>query len=96
MGTVGDLDAALKAAGIPIVGVVLRRRGPPVKAYIQFSPEATAGQKKKGEAILREFDWAGETPAVETLAQPAASGPSRATQKTARPRVTKTRRKKHG
>lgn len=96
MGTVGDLDAALKAAGIPIVGVVLCRRGPPVEAYIQFPPEATAAQKKKGAAILKEFDWAGETMAAETQAQPETSPPSRATHKTARPRVTKTRRKKHG
>ena len=67
----GDLDEALKAAGVPIVGVVLRRLGPPVDAYVQYAPSATATEKKKGDALLKHFDWgAAETKVLQSGAKP--------------------------
>ena len=57
MKNAGDLDEALKAAGVPIIGVVLRRLGPPVDAYVQYAPSATATEKKKGDALLKHFEW---------------------------------------
>lgn len=97
MGTVGDLDAALKAAAIPIVGVVLRRRGPPVEAYIQFAPETKAAQRKKGEAILEAFNWDSESTEEQTpvTTRQTTNQTTRTTKRAPKTHTKKTRSKNH-
>ena len=48
--SVSWLDAELKAAGVPIIGV----SSDPLR--IQHAPEATADQREAGQAILDAFD----------------------------------------
>lgn len=97
MAEVEDLDQALRKAGIPIVGVVLRRRGPPVEAYIHFAPEATAAQKKRGEAILEAFNWNSEPTPNQASAEsrPTTNQTSRTTKRAPKPQTKKTRSKNH-
>ncbi|GIK52137.1 MAG: hypothetical protein BroJett014_11100 [Planctomycetota bacterium] len=97
MAEVEELDKALRNGAIPIVGVVLRRRGPPVEAYVQYAPEATAAQKKRGEAILEAFDWETEPKAnrMPTTARPTANQTSRTTKRAPKTQTKKTRSKNH-
>lgn len=93
MGTVGEIDVVLKGAGIPIIGVVLRRIGPPVDAYVQYAPEATAAQKRKGELIFREFDWGAGPPTASIVVQPESK--RRVRKLSTKLQSKKTRRKNH-
>lgn len=94
MRTVGELDDLLKQQGVPIIGVTLHKRGPPAISSIRFAPEATQQEMDASNAIREAFDWEGPS-RIPDLAAMSATLPSRATQKAARPRTTKTRRKNH-
>jgi hypothetical protein len=50
------LTRALKAAGIPIVGVSIGRPGDRSTWRIDYAPEATAAQRTAGEALKASFD----------------------------------------
>lgn len=66
----GDLDRALKAAGIPIVGVILKRSPKdrePAECVVQYDPTATAQQIIDGDALAASFDWSAERPAEKTI-----------------------------
>lgn len=54
------LDAQLRAAGVPILGVSLGRRDDRSSWEIQFTPEATKADGLTGQTLLTNFDIAAE------------------------------------
>ncbi len=59
---VARLDLAIRAAGIPIAGVSVRRVPPPQisDVRIDFQSTATQAQKDQAYAIVVAFDWSPE------------------------------------
>lgn len=59
------LDAALKAAGIPIHGVSVNHKTTPRTVRVDYRDEATARQRADGQAIADAFDWAPRRPKTQ-------------------------------
>jgi hypothetical protein len=58
--TAERLDRALKAAGIPIIGVSIGSETDRVTWAIQYAPQATAQHRTDGEALRLSFDPASQ------------------------------------
>lgn len=64
------LDAQLRAAGIPVNGVI----GAGASASIDYKPEATAAQRTQGASILAAFDWSAAAEAARQVIRNRAEG----------------------
>lgn len=58
----GDIDKALRAAGVPIVGVSVGRATDKATWRVDFAADATSAQRAAAQAVLDAFDPASVKP----------------------------------
>lgn len=59
------LDAALKAAGIPIHGVSVNHKTTPRTVRVDYAAGATLQQRVDGQAVVDAFDWTQRKPKAQ-------------------------------